>query len=513
MVRTHSRRLLIGLATLVLLVGIATPASSAASEPGTPKVFQAVNFMVVYNPSTCQNTTVPWPAEAQAALNQTVTILDSLVNSTPTIRIDACYENADSPDTLASAGPNDFFDKSTVPALPMPNIAYGVALANAISGVDNNGDRAEISLSVNKDINWNFNPALGSSSATQFDFVSTVLHELIHGLGFVDSSAMNNGTLSLGDQNGQFNVYDTFLVDNNGTQLITLPNNSQALADALQAGSGNLHWNGPNAIAANSNARPSLFAPNPYQTGSSISHLDDTVAANAGRLMNSATDAGPGAHAPSAVSLMMLKDMGWSVNEASDYGDLPAIYAMTTAAEDGARHIRDGLSLGASVTTENAGTPSDTATADTGDDGIALVGTWGNGANGGTLQATINDGRGCLSGWIDWNNNGTFDDAGEQVIAMQAVAAGAQTIQITVPDNTFNGATAVSRFARFRLAPDIDGDGNCSATDQQTLAPRGTVFGGEVEDYQLQFAADGTPTTQPPPTPQQYRVTLPLITK
>ena len=460
---------------------------------GPVKVYRAANFTVNYNPTSCQGTTVPWPAEAQTALNHTVDILDDLINSAPTIEIDACYENSADPDTLAAAGPTDTFDQSQVASLPLADVGYGVALANAISGQDNNGDRSEIDLTVNSAIAWNFSTTLGATPNNEFDFVSTVLHELIHGLGFVDTSEVNGGSGSLGDNNGLVSIYDTFLVDNGGSPLTGLPNNSTALANALQAGSGGVQWSGPNAVAANSNARPIIYAPNPYEQGSSIGHLDDNSAENAGRLMRAATGEGPGSHTPSAITLMILKDIGWSINDASDYGDLPAAYALTTKANDGARHIKNSLTLG-SITTEPDGTTSDAAAADVGDDGVTRSGNWSNGANGGSVQVNVTGARGCLSGWIDWNGDNDFADAGEQVAAMQPVNVGSQLLSFAVPAGTFNGTPGpnVTVFARFRVMPDIDGDGACDVSEQKALAAQGTVYGGEVEDHRWQFDANGS---------------------
>ncbi|HEU5090376.1 MAG TPA: GEVED domain-containing protein, partial [Roseiflexaceae bacterium] len=448
--RTTPRRSLIALVMPILLLGMASSASGAPPTPPIMEFYRAANFMVVYNPPTCQQATSPWTPEAQAALNHTADILNGLVNSGPTITIEACFEDSD-PSTLASAGPTGFVDQAQVPALPLPNVDYPIALANAISGVDNNGDTAEISLSVNRTVNWNYATGLGTTSGAQFDFVSTALHELLHGLGFLSTANSDTNGITFGD-NGRFFIFDTFMVTSNGTALTSLPANSQAVVDALQAGSGNLQWNGPNATAANSGARPTLFAPNPFQQGSSGSHLDDDDPQNAGRLMNAATDAGPGSHTPSAVTLMILKDMGWPVNDASDHGDLPAGYPVS-AAEDGPRHIRDGLMLGASITTEGDGVPGPTANSDGGDDGIAMTTPWQNGANGGAVQVAVNGARGCLSAWIDWNGNHSFNDAGDQISAMQAMQPGTQTLQINVPDGTFDGASGVSLFARFRLAP------------------------------------------------------------
>ncbi len=89
-------------------------------------------------------------------------------------------------------------------------------------------------------------------------------------------------------------------------------------------------------------------------------------------------------------------------------------------------------------------------------------------------QASAN--RGYLQGWIDWNGDGDFADAGEQIATdLQSAAAGTSTISVpaTVPAD----ATSSPTFARFRWS-------TSSGLDTTAAAPD-----GEVEDYQLTVQA------------------------
>ena len=74
-----------------------------------------------------------------------------------------------------------------------------------------------------------------------------------------------------------------------------------------------------------------------------------------------------------------------------------------------------------------------------------------------------------LSAWVDFNNNGSFEDAGERVTADQVVANGAPTTAISI--NTPVGATIATTGFRVRL----------SATTGLTSVGLGGQ--GEVEDY------------------------------
>jgi len=170
-----------------------------------------------------------------------------------------------------------------------------------------------------------------------------------------------------------------------------------------------------------------------------------------------------------------------------DYGDLPQSYQ--TLLPDGARHIVPdvpNLYLGALVDTEPNGLPSPMADGDDNDnladeDGVEIIGVWQDGPGGGTLRITVGAGSGWLLGFIDFNNNGTFLDAGELAIS-QAVSSsggpdsdGVYVISVDVPPGAINAATTTTLFARFRLFPE--------RPYIPELAYAGTASNGEVEDY------------------------------
>jgi len=77
---------------------------------------------------------------------------------------------------------------------------------------------------------------------------------------------------------------------------------------------------------------------------------------------------------------------------------------------------------------------------------------------------------GYLNAWIDFNTNGTWSDAGEQVFTNVALTAGTNTLAFNVPATA---AATANTWARFRFS---------SATN---LSFTGEAPDGEVEDYQL----------------------------
>ncbi|MCB8962086.1 MAG: hypothetical protein H6651_17375 [Ardenticatenales bacterium] len=180
---------------------------------------------------------------------------------------------------------------------------------------------------------------------------------------------------------------------------------------------------------------------------------------------------------------------------ATDYGDLPATYNATTAADNGAFHTEGTIYLGSAFDTETDGTESATATGDdTGsddEDGIALVSNWSDGAGNGSVLVTVGGGNGCLDGWVDFDQDGLLNEADNHPIVDRYVTVGQQLVTFDVPAGTFPGSGAnFSLYARFRLTRDRDGDGLCN--DEVELdATSPWLYGaydGEVEDYQFPFS-------------------------
>lgn len=165
-----------------------------------------------------------------------------------------------------------------------------------------------------------------------------------------------------------------------------------------------------------------------------------------------------------------------------DYGDAPTAAQSgfaenypTLLDDDGARHnITDSntLYLG-SVAGDNEynGQPAvnadeDDTTDSVDEDGVSfdalIIDT--------TPEVTVvASSAGTLNAWMDFNLDGDWLDADEQIITDTAVAAGTNVIVITVPASISLGTT----YARFRVSSDTG------------LAPTGPASDGEVEDYEV----------------------------
>jgi uncharacterized delta-60 repeat protein len=179
-----------------------------------------------------------------------------------------------------------------------------------------------------------------------------------------------------------------------------------------------------------------------------------------------------------------------------DYGDVPNLSFPTRSEQDGARHIIvPDFCLGTTVDGEwdaQYGTmPSGEANGDdinlvypgvpypAGDeDGVVFRGPFAQDAPV-RVTVTLTDGEGSggmLDAWVDFNGDGDWSDAGEQVFTSENLTAGANPLAINVPLDANLGHT----FARFRLSR---GGG---------LSFDGTADNGEVEDYRVTIEPFGT---------------------
>ncbi|TWT78378.1 FG-GAP repeat protein [Posidoniimonas polymericola] len=158
---------------------------------------------------------------------------------------------------------------------------------------------------------------------------------------------------------------------------------------------------------------------------------------------------------------------------AADFGDAPEPYP-TLLADDGPRHEAVGPQLGATRTAEMNGLPSAAADADSGDDGVTFGEIRVGQANATVAVNVQNAPAGArLDAWIDFNGDGSWDGATDQIIRNAPVSDGENSFRFEVPSWAQAGHTS----ARFRIST-IGG-----------LSPFGPALDGEVEDYIVEVSS------------------------
>ena len=289
--------------TKPLVLASALAAGLLTQQPSQAALTFSFNYLT---PGIGFSDPVSGPAR-QTALEQSAALLGSyFTNYNATLTFDVSSEDNAASNTLASAGSSTFgfspgFSNSVVQEKILTNGAN-----------DPNGSTADGS------IQWNFGVPGGwdlddNVSANAFDFKSTAMHELLHAFGFTslvgsDGSGVLTG-VNVGTDPDQYGKYDNFLTDNAGNRLISTGGvfNTSELPDLTGGtGSNGVFFNGPNAVAANGGNKVNIFSPNPYDSGSSIAHLDDAFFTSQALLMEAATVSGPGTRTLSAIELARI---------------------------------------------------------------------------------------------------------------------------------------------------------------------------------------------------------------
>jgi hypothetical protein len=160
---------------------------------------------------------------------------------------------------------------------------------------------------------WYYGTDPNAKPPTAFDFISVVLHELGHVLGFfklfrIRSSEPTIGLWGLFNDCDSPTVYDRFIENGAGTKLVDVACRSTALKNEMV--SDNVFFDGPNANAANGNSRVKVYAPNPWEQGSSIGHVDPSYNSDDQKSLMSPFGGG-NLRAPGSLVLGVFKDIGW----------------------------------------------------------------------------------------------------------------------------------------------------------------------------------------------------------
>jgi hypothetical protein len=308
-----------------LLVASAFFGIAVTASPGV----QAATFVIINNDGAGEgfndptaaapvggNTGTTIGAQRLIAFQRAADIWSARLTSPVTIRVRAQFDPLTCSATsavLGSAGPLSTY-RDFSGAL-VANTWYAVALANALHGSD---------LDTADDINATFNSTLGTTCpfprgwyygldgnpGSQIDFVSVLLHELGHGLGFLSLVNLSTGAKALGFD-------DTYMrnLENHGANPPDYPSMTDAQRVAASTSTGNLHWVGTAVRAASGlltagkvGDHVRMFAPSPQQPGSSVSHWDTALTPD--QVMEPSYTV---ALQNPILELPLFQDIGWTV--------------------------------------------------------------------------------------------------------------------------------------------------------------------------------------------------------
>jgi uncharacterized delta-60 repeat protein len=267
-------------------------------------------------------------------------ILGPQLQSTIVIRVAASFDPLDcDPDEgiLGAAGPNTVHRNFT--GAPLANTWYVAASANSRANADLATAANDIGAQFNSNVGqpgcleihaWYYGFD-GNAPANSFDFLSTVLHEIYHGLGFLSLVDLATGQRFMASNDAYMR-----LLENHANGLL-YPGMTDAQRVAASIANGNLHWVGANVVARSgiltagrTGTHVHMYAPNPAQPGSSVSHFRDNLAPD--ELMEPFATATFSRVLASA----LLADTGWRVRPV-----VTTTFASLNFTENGAAMIVD----------------------------------------------------------------------------------------------------------------------------------------------------------------------------
>jgi hypothetical protein len=199
-------------------------------------------------------------ATATAVLSYVIDVLNSGATASVDIEFMASETGAD--DALASAG--TYFSLTT-------QYSSGLAFEHITTGNDPDGGISDILVTV--DFGYTWNSDTGSPSGSEYDLFTVLLHEITHGLGFTSlSSATGISEISEGNPGAFSNLDDNLTRITEDKDLWNFFARFVGITADLK--SNDVGFSGTNSVAANGNAIPKIYAPNPFEDGSSLSHWD-----------------------------------------------------------------------------------------------------------------------------------------------------------------------------------------------------------------------------------------------
>lgn len=296
-----------------------TPATAVGGNSGTTVGEQRLNVF----------------SEAAGILNATFSI-------SQTIAVNAQFNSLScnaSSGVLGSAGPT--YSYSAVE--DGVGTVYPIGLANEHFATDLIPAAEEIQATFNADLGttgclentpWYY--GYDAPPGTESSLLSVVLHELMHGMGFLSMLGEDGSAPGVHPDDGITEIYDPYsklLYDASQAQRLTGLSQTERAAALLN--DGNLLWDGAqtntnlSGLSAGVNgSRVQMYAPTVYESGSSVSHFDSAATPN--EIMEPVyTEFLPQA----GLARYVLGDIGWTLatsgNNAPQWDILPPVSLLT----------------------------------------------------------------------------------------------------------------------------------------------------------------------------------------
>jgi hypothetical protein len=237
-----------------------------------------VTFSVTYN-DVVNNTGVGFDAGGgldamrQATAEAVLAYVADVLNETTGANVSVRFENSQMDGTGFLAAAGTFFFVGT-------GFSSGIAHQHITSGTDPDGGIPDITCTVDFGFTWNSD--LGAPAGPEFDLFTVLLHEITHGLGFLNGSNAS-GASTIG---GRYGNLARLTHEDNAPPVGTGPSTALWVMPGVFSGTsgdligGALVFTGSNAVAS-FGSNPTIYSENPFSSGSSLAHWGDDHASTA----------------------------------------------------------------------------------------------------------------------------------------------------------------------------------------------------------------------------------------
>ncbi len=253
-------------------------------------------------------------AAAKNAFQFAVDIWEQLIYSPVPIHLLANWDELDE-NVLGQCGPTKMY--LNFETVPFKGVWYSVALAEKMLGEEIlvGSDNPDMEATFNKNFDWYFGTD-GNCPPNKQDFVSTVMHELCHGLGFIGSFYEDGGKAGYqSDAESPSSIFDKYIINGSGDFLTDKSLFDDPSVELLeQVTSGNLRFKSEIAYEDGGLSQyPKLYAPPEWDPGSSVYHLDEFTyfSGTVNSMMTPAGSDGEAVHDPGPLALGIMYEMGW----------------------------------------------------------------------------------------------------------------------------------------------------------------------------------------------------------
>ncbi len=276
----------------------AKPRSASADEV----FFNGITWTITYEDEDLGNgigfDDPDFGAQRKARLEDALEYISLVLNETGELDVFVEESETDGSDFLASAG--TFLDET-------PSFQTGLAFDHIQAGADPAPSFEDIFVVV--DFGYPWNEDTGAAVFPDFDLISVLIHEMGHGIGML-SLAKETGESFIPDV---YSTWDEVMERGSVSQdLFDLVGDTPTfLGAASDLVSDDVVFIGTEA-SGEFGSPPLIYAPSPFDEGSSLSHWDESLTA----IMTPFVARGETIRSFAPFEVASLRDLGWSNAEA-----------------------------------------------------------------------------------------------------------------------------------------------------------------------------------------------------